>query len=66
MNHFQDYGGFSQPKPSRHKLSRILDVLPMNPEGIQGWVPSEPRQNRQVAQNGDSHKIPIRVSDEND
>ena len=58
MNHFQDYGGFSQPKPSRHKLSRILDVLPMNPEGIQGWVPSEPRQNRQVAQNGDSQKIP--------
>ena len=35
-----------------------MDVLPRNPEGNPGWVPSEPRQNRQVAQNGDSHKIP--------
>ena len=32
----------------------ILDVLPRNPVGIPGWVPKEPRQNRKVAQNGDS------------
>ena len=38
-----------------------VDVLPMNPEGIQGWVPSEPRQNRQVAQNGDSPSIVLTV-----
>ena len=32
MNHFQDYGGFSQPKPSKHKLSRILTLMHHSPQ----------------------------------